>query len=200
MGIFIKIFIIIFFITNAEARPISYNGGHTVMVLSDNIKNSMYYHYSPTYKYSIGVEFLEDKLFNKNYSFLRLTYLINRKNTKNSQRNLYFQSGINPERTKNIFYGIHGDWETRRVFSGFGLKRTENGYKNYTDKFIQLGFAPYLGDYGDLHSWIMIKSKKNSFSNSWSTYPLLKFFKGDFLFELGFNNKTEWDAHLMYRF
>ena len=107
---------------------------------------------------------------------------------------------INPERTKNIFYGIHGDWETRRVFSGFSLKRTENGYKNYTDKFIQLGFAPYLGNYGDLHSWIMIKSKKNSFSNSWSTYPLLKFFKGDFLFELGFNNKTQWDAHLMYRF
>ena len=116
MGIFLQMFIIIFFIANAEARPISYNGGHTVMVLSDNIKNSMYYHYSPTYKYSIGLEFLEDKLFDKNYSFLRLTYLLNRKNTKNSQRNLYFQSGINPERTKNIFYGIHGDWETRRVF------------------------------------------------------------------------------------
>ena len=164
MGIFLQMFIIIFFIANAEARPISFNGGHTVMVLSDNIKNSMYYHYSPTYKYSIGLE------------------LLNRKNTKNSQRNLYFQSGINPERTKNIFYGIHGDWETRRVFSGFSLKRTENRYKNYTDKFIQLGFAPYLGDYGDLHSWIMIKSKKNSFSNSWSTYPLLKFFKGNFLF------------------
>ena len=28
--------------------------------------------------------------------------------------------------------------------------RTEN-YKNYTDKFIQLGFAPYLGNYGDLN-------------------------------------------------
>ena len=38
MGIFLQIFLIIFFIANAEARPISYNGGHTVMVLSDNKK------------------------------------------------------------------------------------------------------------------------------------------------------------------
>ncbi|MGY9042234.1 MAG: hypothetical protein ACKVKZ_07630, partial [Alphaproteobacteria bacterium] len=128
------------------------------------------------------------------------TYLLNRKNTKNSQRNLYLQSGISPNGTDSFFYNIHGDWETRRVFSGFSIKRTENNYKNYTDQFIQLGFSPYLGEYGDLHSWIMVKSKKNSLSSSWSSYPLLKFFKGDFLFEVGFSNKKEWDAHLMYRF
>ena len=200
MGIFLQLFFLVFFSSNIEARPISYNGGKTVMVLSDNMKNSIYYHYSPTYKYSIGIEAIEDKLLSKNYSYLRLTYLLNRKNTKNSQRNLYLQSGISPNGTDNFFYGIHGDWETRRVFSGFSIKRTENNYKNYTDQFIQLGFSPYLGEYGDLHSWIMVKSKKNSLSNSWSSYPLLRFFKGDFLFEFGFSNKTEWDAHLMYRF
>ena len=167
------IFIIIFFIANAEARPISYNGGHTVMVLSDNIKNSMYYHYSPTYKYSIGVEFLEDKLFNKNYSFLRLTYLINRKNTKNSQRNLYFQSGINPERTKNIFYGIHGDWETRRYFIGFDFKKVESINQNFSEQKYQIGFAPYLGEYGDLHTWIMLKATKNSITGNVPTSSTL---------------------------
>ena len=200
MGIFLKLFFLVFFASNIEARPISYNGGKTVMVLSDNMKNSIYYHYSPTYKYSIGIEVIEDTLLSKNYSYIKLTYLLNRKNTKNSQRNLYLQSGISPNGTDSFFYNIHGDWETRRVFSGFSIKRTENNYKNYTDQFIQLGFSPYLGEYGDLHSWIMVKSKKNSLSNSWSSYPVLKFFKGDFLFEFGFSNKTEWDAHLMYRF
>jgi hypothetical protein len=29
---------------------------------------------------------------------------------------------------------------------------------------------------------------------------MLKLFKGDFLLEVGYNNKTKLDAHLMYRF
>jgi hypothetical protein len=52
----------------------------------------------------------------------------------------------------------------------------------------------------DETSWKMFKTKKNSLGDSWSTYPVIKFFKGDFLIELGYNNKTRTDAHLMYRF
>jgi len=63
-----------------------------------------------------------------------------------------------------------------------------------------VGVAPYLGTYGDLHSWIMLKTKRNSLKDSWSTYPVLKFFRGNFLMEFGYNDKTDWDAHLMYRF
>ena len=93
--------------------------------ISDNIKNSIYYHYSPSYKYSIGIEVIKDKYFNDNYSYLRYTYLLNRKNTENSQRNLYFQSGISSKGFDEFFYGLHGDWETRRLFVGFGLKETK---------------------------------------------------------------------------
>ena len=46
-----------------DARPISYSGGSTLMAFSDNIKNSIYYHYSPSYKYSIGIEKINDKYF-----------------------------------------------------------------------------------------------------------------------------------------
>ena len=88
------------------------------MSMSDNMKDSIYYHYSPTYKYSVGIESVNDKFFDKDYIYLRLTYLLNRKNTKNSQRNLYFQSAISPDDLNDNFYGIHGDWETRRLFSG----------------------------------------------------------------------------------
>ena len=55
MGIF-KIFLVLFISFGLEARPISYSGGSTLMAFSDNIKESLYYHYSPTYKYSIGIE------------------------------------------------------------------------------------------------------------------------------------------------
>ena len=183
-----------------DARPISYTGGSTIMAFSDNIKNSIYYHYSPSYKYSIGIEVIRNKYFKDNYSYVRYTYLINRKNTENSQRNLYFQSGVSSKGFDEFFYGIHGDWETRRLFVGFGIKETERKIQDYLEQYYQIGVAPYLGDYGDLHTWIMIKAKDNSLENKWSTYPVLKFFKGNVLMEFGYNNKTEWDIHLMYRF
>ena len=183
-----------------EARPISYSGGSTVMSNTDNMRDTFYYHYSPTYKYSLGLEAVKDNYFKTDFSYFRLTYLLNRKNTRYSQRNLYFQSGVSSKGLNNNFIGVHGDWETRRWFIGFGYKKVSNDIIEYDDKFLQLGVAPYLGEYGDFHTWVMVKSKKNDLLESWSTFPVLKFFKGNFLIEFGYNNKTEWDSHVMYRF
>ncbi len=194
MGIKIIILLIISF--GLDARPISYSGGSTIMSFSDNIKDSLYYHYSPSYKYSVGIENIRDKYFNDNYSYVRFTYLLNRKNTENSQRNLYLQSGISSEGFNKFFYGMHGDWETRRLFVGFGLKETKRKIHDYSEQYYQIGVAPYLGDYGDLHKWIMLKAKENSLENKWSTYPVLKFIKGNVLVEFGYGEKTEWDVHL----
>ena len=200
MGMLNKILFLMLFIGHVEARPISYSGGSTMMTMSDNMKESIYYHYSPTYKYSVGIESVKDKFFDKDYLYLRLTYLLNRKNTKNSQRNLYFQSAISPDDLNDNFYGIHGDWETRRLFSGFGYKRVINNIRDFTEQYYQLGIAPYIGEYGDFHTWMMVKSKKNSLTSDWITYPVLKFFKGDFLVEIGYDSDLDWDVHMMYRF
>ena len=107
---------------NVEARPISYSGGSTLMIKSDNLSNSTYFHYSPSFKYSIGIENTNDKIFKDNKNYIRFTYLLNRKNALSSQRNLYFQSGVDVANKNNHFYGAHGDWETRRWFAGFGYK------------------------------------------------------------------------------
>ena len=201
MGISLRVIILFAICINySDARPISYSGGSTIIAFSDNMKDSLYYHYSPSYKYSIGIERLKDKFFNTNYSYARFTYLLNRKNTDNSQRNLYFQSGLSSKGMEDYFYGIHGDWETRRWFVGFGLKEIVTSKLDYNDQYFQAGFAPYLGEYGDFHTWIMFKTKKNSLNDKRSTYPVLKFFKGNVLMEFGYNDKTEFDVHLMYRF
>ena len=65
----------------------------------------------------------------------------------------------------NYFYGLHGDWETRRWFAGFGLKQVENKIENYKEQYYKLGIAPYLGDYGDFHTWIIVKTKEISLDN-----------------------------------
>lgn len=201
MGIIKMIILGLFIVFNIEARPISYSGGTTLMFKSDNVSNSIYLHYSPTYKYSIGIEKVKNKFYDNNKNYLRLTYLLNRKNTFTSQRNLYFQSGVMPNNTENIFYGVHGDWETRKLFIGFGIKDIQSKYgMDYKDEYLQLGFAPYVGDYNDLHTWIMLKTKKNTLTNKASTYPELKFFKGNALMKFGYGANTNWDLHFMYRF
>jgi len=201
MGIYKIIILVFLMVFNAEARPISYSGGTTIMYKSDTFNDSIYLHYSPTYKYSIGLERAKNKFYKSTENYFRFTYLVNRKNTDISQRNLYFQSGVLVDDADGFFYGMHGDWETRRWFSGFGYKDTKNTFgQDYTDQYIQLGVAPYVGDYGDLHTWIMIKTKKNSLTNTQSTYPELKFFKGPTLVKFGYSDKKEWDLHLMYRF
>lgn len=200
MGIKRSLLFLFFICGVIEARPISYSGGSTVMSNTDNMRDTFYYHYSPTYKYSLGLEAVKDDYFKTDFSYFRLTYLLNRKNTRYSQRNLYFQSGVSSKGLNNNFIGVHGDWETRRWFIGFGYKKVSKDIIEYDDKFLQLGVAPYLGEYGDFHTWVMVKSKKNDLLESWSTFPVLKFFKGNFLIEFGYNNKTEWDSHVMYRF
>ena len=64
-------------------RPVSYNDSFTFMTYSNYMKESLYVHYSPSFKHSIGVEVLEDKSFDTSYGLLRYTRLLMRKNTKN---------------------------------------------------------------------------------------------------------------------
>ena len=77
MGIFLRC-LLIFFVITVEARPISYSGGSTLMLMSDNMQDSIYYHYSPSYKFSIGIEGVKDQILKKDFSYLRLTYLMDK--------------------------------------------------------------------------------------------------------------------------
>ena len=200
MGIRLLGLFLCLFAPMLAARPISYSGGSTLMGFSNSMQDSIYYHYSPSYRYSVGIEVVNDKYTDQNYVYGRSTYLLDRQNTQHSQRNVYLQAGVSSHGLNHHFVGIHGDWETRRWFSGFGLKHVQNKSVQYSETSLQLGVAPYLGDYGDLHTWLMLKSKKDTRLLGWSTYPVLKFFKGNLLLEVGYDPKLEWDSHLMYRF
>jgi hypothetical protein len=200
MGIKLVGILLCLFAPILAARPISYSGGSTIMAFSNAMQDSVYYHYSPSYRFSVGIEAVSDKYTDQEYAYWRSTFLLNRKNTQHSQRNIYLQAGISTQGLDHHFVGVHGDWETRRWFSGFGAKNVKTNTSDYSEKFLQLGVAPYLGEYGDLHTWLMLKSKKDSRLEGWSTYPVLKFFKGNLLLEVGYDREIEWDSHIMYRF
>tara|TARA_B100001741_G_C16145913_1_gene411195 strand:- start:57 stop:500 length:444 start_codon:yes stop_codon:yes gene_type:complete len=147
----------------------------------------------------VGAEYINDRYYNDQYISIRSTYLLDRKNTKASQRNLYLTASISTKSNDDLYYGMHGDWETRRYFTSFSILDKRASQDDYTENEFQIGIAPYLGEYNQLHTWIMLKSKKDTRDDKWKTYPFIKLFKGDFLLEVG-SKESHWDLHFMKRF
>jgi hypothetical protein len=101
-----------------------------------------------------------------------------RKNTKKSQANFYFISSVGLNVASNYGYGVQGDWETREYFLGFRHRHNSFFDSKFYDQYFMAGMVPYVGKYGDLHTWVMLKARRNSYSNETHTYQILKFYKG----------------------
>ena len=200
------------FIETIDARPVSYPGGWTIMFKNDANVNRIHTHLSPTHKYSLGynVEYWHDEEFVLNS--LQINNLIKRWNKKRSQANFYIKSGIglaysdkstfNEEIELSGFSGVSFDWENRSYFFKYQNRYTEAG--NIYDAFIQsviFGFAPYEGDFGDLHTWFMLKMEhKPEKEDNFEITPIFRFFKSVHLFELGLNDRGKFLYNYIIRF
>ncbi len=178
----------------AHARPVSYPGGWTLMVMNDKDKNSSHIHYSPSAKHSIGWrhDYLRDS--STHIDSVQLNNLLKRWNKPQEQANLYLKSGIGISREDGDFSpaaytGIAADWETRRYFTSYEnhFLWANNDTKHIEHK-ARIGVAPYIGDYGDFHTWIMLQADYDAGEqDSFSMTPLVRFFKGTTLVEAGYN-------------
>ena len=215
MKIFLcKIVLVCTFIVlkDINARPISYPGGWTLMQANDFSKHSFHLHYSPSIDYSIGyrAEYWREKEWQ--FHGLQLNYLIKRINKPKSQTNFYLKNGIglatsNYEAFENkfepsLFTGILFDWEDRRFFTSY---QNQANYASSIDKFFsqqfRIGVAPYLAEYGYLHTWIMLQANHMPGSSKNLTFtPMLRVFKGDYLAEFGLNNYKDFMFNFIKRF
>ena len=77
-----------------KARPVSYPGGLTLMLMNSAMKNSLHTHYSPTAKTSLGykIEYWRGNEFTLN--MIQMNNLIKRWNKPESQANFYLKSAI----------------------------------------------------------------------------------------------------------
>ena len=180
------------------ARPVSYAGGWTVIEESDRQSSSVLLHYTPAHQWSIGprVEVNRDDNFAL-YS-AQPTWLAKRWFGADYQGNLYFfggvgiASGINGnERDDRLaaYGGVMADWETRSLFASYRARYLDASH--FGEQYMQaarVGFAPYEGDTGDLHTWLMLEiDHRPSDPDSVTATPLVRFFKGPLLVEAGYN-------------
>lgn len=184
----------------AEARPVSYPGGWTGMFQNNEDMNSVHIHYSPTKDYSIGVRSTYHRGDEYFHHGLQLNNLIKRWNMPDAQANLYLKSGLGMahaesgehegDSTVAGFTGLAADWENRRFFISYENRYLEAGdIDNHFEQSGRIGLAPYVGDYGDLHTWLMLEVKHDPESNdNFTVTPLVRFFKDVHLLEAGMND------------
>lgn len=182
----------------AQARDVSYAGGWTLMLHNDATINAAHLHYSPTASYSLGWrhEYLRGP--DAHMDAVQLNWLVKRWNNPKSQANLYLKSGAGIAYDGNdtepaAFTGIAADWEDRRYFVMYENKfMTAGNIDSSASHMARIGVAPYIGHYGDLHTWMMLQADYDAGDDtSFSLTPLVRMFKGPVLVETGYNLQKE---------
>lgn len=121
--------------------------------------------------------------------------LLKRWNAPASQANLYLRGGTGVAYDGDgrvapaLYGGMAADWEDRRFYISYGNEFITAG--DIYDKAAhtaRIGVAPYIGNYGDLHTWLMLQADYDHANGEDLTFtPLVRLFKGDTLMEFGVN-------------
>lgn len=185
-------------VASAWARPVSYPEGWTGLTMNDGRRNSLYVHYSPTADYSLGYKFEYWREAEYTVHALQINYLLERRNRRDSQASWYLRSGVgvahgdraggDGDTTRTVAYtGVALDWESRRLYAAYHNRLTEAGdIDSSFRQSVRVGVAPYLGSYGDLHTWFMLDASHAPESDeTLAVSPLIRFFKGTHLVEVG---------------
>lgn len=196
----------------AQARPVSYPGGWTAMVMNNGDRNSAHIHYSPTADLSVGYKY--ERWDEKNYDIhaVQMNNLLKRWNNKHSQANLYLKSGIGVGLVRGegaaddtglaAYTGLATDWEDRRFFVSYENRFTKvEGIDDFFQQSARAGVAPYIGDYGDLHTWLMVEVEHSpEAKDKYTVTPLVRLFKGVHLVEAGFSTHGDVLFNYVYRY
>jgi hypothetical protein len=182
----------------AWSRPVSYAGGWTIIEESDRQASSALIHYTPSPNWSAGIRTEVNRDADYAIYSIHPTFLAKRWFGADYQGNFYIHGGAgvatgindNPLGDELATYGgVMADWETRTLFIGYRNRYLNSGH--FGDQFMQAvraGFAPYKGDSGDLHTWLMLEiDHRPKDGEPMTATPLIRLFKGPLLLEAGYN-------------
>lgn len=183
----------------AGARPVSYAGGWTAMQENNGMYSSLHVHYSPTATDSIGLYVEQNQDMDQTFTGLQYNRLVRRWNAPQSQGNLYLKLGAgaadpfgSEDADFGSFAGIAADWETRRVFVSYDARARDFGGDESLSHAARVGLAPYVAEFGALHTWAMVEVENNpEADNPVTITPLLRLFKGPLLVEAGYTLEEE---------
>ena len=187
---FRKFFSLIFFLSVISAHPVIFKNGKVFWLTQNPNFNDIRFGVSKSSNWLIGGRFLEDRKSNETFALIYNNFLAKRWNNRNSQANLYLLSsvGLNTKNSKSMgTVGLHMDWEDRRFMVMEMLE-----YYSHSSALVsntRFAYSPYIADYSKTSTWL-IAHYRIEYSNdkySYMFFPVLRLFKKNYLFEIGFN-------------
>jgi hypothetical protein len=153
----------------AGARPVSWPGGVTVITELNPVMGSALVHYTPNRHWSLGGRYVRMREEGWQLVGPQATWLVRRWSRPAAQANLYvtgmagaaFEDG-GPARPGG-FLEAQADWENRRVMVMGMARLTAAEAQGRSDmQMLRFGWAPYAGDYGDVHLWLFGQLMRDS--------------------------------------
>lgn len=186
----------------AEAKPISYVNGLMVMQENDETGHTISLDYTIDPKIAVGM-YAKKESGDKDFFTIgpQVNYLVKRWNMPGAQGNIFNMTGagvlrFNGDDEFSAWTGFLADYETRRVFTSYELRGM---YAGDIEKSVwqraRVGFAPYLANYEDLNTWLMLQVDHHpAKEDSVVVTPLVRFFYKTTLVEAGYSSNN----HVMF--
>lgn len=191
---------------NLMAHTVSFKGAHALNFSNSDEMSMWTYNYSRTPKNSLGANYYRFDLSGKSerFYFLETNFLLKRWNKLSSQGNLYLSLGQGISETKTQHHSdvaIEADWETRKYYTAFktqGILNHKDSSKNIYYTKYRVGFAPYLAEFDQINTWIILETKYvNKMKEEFSITPFVRLFYQNFLMEIGISNKGNSEFNFM---
>lgn len=184
----------------AQARPVTYPGGWMSMTEVDGSAVTTQVDRTLNRRLAIGAYALTEQSGDRLSTGGLLNVLLMRKNTADSQANIYVMAGGGPswvrrqdrgrDTVASGFAGAEADWETRRWFVGAATKLSVVGNGTELGWRTRIGVAPYIAGSGSLHTWAMLQVGRSTIpGRDVEVTPLVRLFKGSVLAEAGVSHK-----------
>jgi len=171
-----------------QAKPLSYVGG--TMVMQENYTFNPHFALGLYSKYEIN----QDEFW---MAGPQLNTLIKRWNLPDGQGNIFSMTGAGMARQGSnnqpaAWAALLADYETRRWFFSYEPRVMYAG--NIEKSFWQrahAGFAPYLANYDELNTWLLIRVDHHPAKNDhFVVTPVLRFFYKTIWLELGYSSNN----------
>lgn len=184
----------------AHARPVTYPGGRMSMTEVDGSAVTTQADYTLNRQVAVGAYALTEASGDRVAAGALVNFLLVRKNTADSQANVYLMAGAGPSWLRRAgpgrdtvasgFVGAEADWETRRWFVGAAGKLSVVGDEAELGWRARLGMAPYIAGSGRLHTWTMLQVGRSAIAGrEVEVTPLVRLFKGSVLAEAGLSHR-----------
>ena len=193
----------------AFAKPLTYPGGWQTMAETSGDAFMLLNSYTITPTLGFGLQNEYDREGDYQMHSLTMINRLWRGNYPDAQANLFLHSGVGyaradggDEESAAAYTGLLADWENRRLYTEYSNHYINAGdvNKEFTQRG-RVGVAPYIGEAGDLHTWLIMQVDHHpERDDNFTVTPVVRFLKGSTMVEAGVNENGEGLFHLMHAF